>query len=159
MDAKILRPYRTALLLTAALLAALAAWAAMPSSGDAASAKAATSASGGTPIAAAASTSSPATTATCTTTASLGGVKVGDNATTAHNAGNPDDPSGLVDVLAYKNTDFRGPALCVPVGTTIINLKVKGLPGDRDKGDSKATNEPDGTWNDDISSFRWVANC
>ena len=31
MDAKILRPGRTAILMTAALLAALAAWAAMPS--------------------------------------------------------------------------------------------------------------------------------
>ena len=87
------------------------------------------------------------------------GVKVGDNATTAHNAGNPDDPSGFVDVLAYKNPGFRAPALCVPNGTTIINLNVKGLPGDRDKGDSVATTEPDGTWNDDISSFRWVGNC
>jgi hypothetical protein len=87
------------------------------------------------------------------------GVRVGDNATTAHNAGNPDDPSGLIDVLAYKNPGFGGAALCVPNGTTINNLNVKGLPGDRDRGDTVATSEPDGTWNDDISSYRWVANC
>ena len=31
------------------------------------------------------------------------GVKVGDNATTVHNAGHPDDPSGRIDVLAYTN--------------------------------------------------------
>jgi len=87
------------------------------------------------------------------------GVKVGDNATTVHNAGHPDDPSGLIDVVAYKNPGFGGAPLCVPNGTTINNLTVKGLPGDRDTGDTVATTEPDGTWNDDISSFRWVANC
>ena len=64
---------------------------------------------GRTPTAAAATTSSTATTATCTTTLFARGVKVGDNATTAHNAGNPDDSSGLVDVLAYRDTGFRGP--------------------------------------------------
>ena len=87
------------------------------------------------------------------------GVKVGDNATTAKNNGNGNDPSGLVDVLAYQNANFRGPKLCIPLGTEIKNLKIKGLPGDRDKGDAKASDEPDKTWNDDISSFRWVKNC
>jgi hypothetical protein len=87
-----------------------------------------------------------------------GSTRVGDNASTARNAGNPNDPSGLVDVVAYQHTNFRKPGLCIPVGTTIRNLKVKGLPGDRDKGDAKGA-EPDRTWNDDISSFRWVANC
>jgi peptidase inhibitor family I36 len=88
-----------------------------------------------------------------------GSTRVGDNGTTAKNNGNGNDSSGLVDVLAYQNTNYRGPALCIPLGTEIHNLKVKGLPGDRDKGDSKASDEPDRTWNDDISSFRWVANC
>ncbi len=85
--------------------------------------------------------------------------KVGDNGTAVANAGNPNDPSGLIDVRAYQHTNFGGPNLCIPVGTAVKNLKVKGLPGDRDKGDSKASDEPDRTWNDDISSFRWVANC
>jgi len=88
-----------------------------------------------------------------------GSTRVGDNATAVANAGDPKDPSGLVDVIAYQHTNFRAPGLCIPVGTKVKNLKVKGLPGDRDKGDSKASDEPDRTWNDDISSFRWVANC
>jgi hypothetical protein len=87
-----------------------------------------------------------------------GSTRVGDNATAVANAGNPCDPSGLVDVVAYQHTTFRAPGLCIPVGTAIKNLTVKGLPGDKDKGDAKGA-EPDGTWNDDISSFRWVANC
>jgi peptidase inhibitor family I36 len=87
------------------------------------------------------------------------GVKVGDNGSTAKNNGNGNDPSGLVDVLAYQNANFRKPALCIPLGTEIRNLKIKGLPGDRDKGDAVHSNEPDRTWNDDISSFRWVKNC
>jgi hypothetical protein len=62
-------------------------------------------------------------------------------------------------VVAYQHTNFRRPGLCIPLGTKVRNLKVKGLPGDRDKGDSVASDEPDRTWNDDISSFRWVANC
>jgi len=88
-----------------------------------------------------------------------GSTRVGDNATAVANAGHPNDPSGLVDVVAYQHTNFRAPGLCIPVGSKVKNLKVKGLPGDRDKGDSKASDEPDRTWNDDISSFRWVANC
>ena len=87
-----------------------------------------------------------------------GSTRVGDNATSAANAGDPDDPSGLVDVVAFQHTNFRGPRLCIPVGTAVKDLKVKRLPGDRDKGDAKGP-EPDRTWNDDISSFRWVANC
>ena len=87
-----------------------------------------------------------------------GSTRVGDNATAVANAGDPKHPSGLVDVVAYQHTNFRGPGLCIPVGSKVKNLKVKGLPGDRDKGDAKS-NEPDKTWNDDISSFRWVANC
>ncbi len=87
------------------------------------------------------------------------GVKVGDNATSLKNNGDPNDPSGRVDVLAYANTGFKGPALCVPLGTEISSLKVKGLPSDKTRGDSESPKEPDGTWNDDISSFRWVADC
>jgi Peptidase inhibitor family I36 len=86
-------------------------------------------------------------------------VKVGDNATTAENHGNGKDPSGLVDVIAYADTRFRGARLCIPLGAKIESLKVKGLPGEKTRGDSESRKEPDGTWNDDISSFRWVRNC
>jgi len=51
-----------------------------------------------------------------------GSTRVGDNGTTAKNNGNGNDPSGLVDVRAYQNTNFRGPALCIPLGTEIKNL-------------------------------------
>jgi hypothetical protein len=84
------------------------------------------------------------------------GETVGDNATTVKNNG---IPRGLVDVLAYQHTRWRGPALCVPLGAEVSNLKVKGLPRDRDRGDSVSSDEPDRRWNDDISSYRWVANC
>jgi hypothetical protein len=86
-------------------------------------------------------------------------VKVGDNATTAENHGSGNDPSGRVDVLAYTDTRFRGPRLCIPLGAKIESLKVKGLPQDKTRGDSESPKEPDGTWNDDISSFQWVTNC
>jgi hypothetical protein len=87
------------------------------------------------------------------------GVKVGDNGSTAKNNGKGNDPSGRVDVLAYKDIRFGGPALCVPLGTEVSNLAVKGLPSDKDVGDAVGSVEPDGRWNDDISSFRWVVNC
>ena len=86
-------------------------------------------------------------------------VKVGDNATTAENHGNGNDPSGRVDVIAYADTGFRGARLCIPLGAKIESLKVKGLPSDKTRGDSESSAEPDGTWNDDISSFQWVTNC
>jgi hypothetical protein len=153
MDAKFLRPYRTALLVAAALFAALA----LPSvasackGGDFCLWQNADRGGGEYFF--------TGNDSNLHNDLFARGVKVGDNATTAHNAGNPDDPSGRTDVLAYRDTGFRGPALCVPNGTTIINLKVKGLPKDTDKGDSVASDEPDRTWNDDISSFRWVAGC
>jgi hypothetical protein len=86
-------------------------------------------------------------------------VVVGDNATTAENHGSANDPSGVVDVRAYTDTGFRGPSLCIPVGAKIESLKVKGLPQDKARGDSESRAEPDKTWNDDISSFKWVSNC
>jgi Peptidase inhibitor family I36 len=86
-------------------------------------------------------------------------VLVGDNATTAENHGDGKDPSGRVDVIAYANTGFGGARLCIPLGAKIESLKVKGLPSDKTRGDSESPKEPDGTWNDDISSFQWVRNC
>jgi Peptidase inhibitor family I36 len=156
MDSNVLRHHRTALFLTAALLG-LVAWAAMPSSAHACK--------GGEFCLWRHADRGGGDYAFSGNDGNLHndlfarGVKVGDNGTTAHNAGTPDDPSGMIDVLAYKNPGFGGPALCIPNGTTIINLNVKGLPSDRDKGDSVATTEPDRTWNDDISSYRWVTNC
>jgi hypothetical protein len=157
MNAKVLRHYRTALILAAALLGSLVAWAALPSTASACKGGdfclwQDADRGGGEYV-------FTGNDGNLHNDLFARGVKVGDNATTAHNAGNPDDPSGLVDVLAYRDPGFRGPALCVPSGTTVVNLKVKGLPKDRDKGDSVASDEPDRTWNDDISSFRWVRNC
>jgi hypothetical protein len=83
------------------------------------------------------------------------GVRVGDNATVAKNNG---VNSGFVDVLVYKDSRYRGPRLCVPLGAE-INLSKKRLAKDRDKGQTVSFKEPDRTWNDDVSSFRWVANC
>jgi Peptidase inhibitor family I36 len=157
MDAKALRHFRTALFLTA-LLVMVGAWAAMPSSARAACGDGdfclwqhAGSGGGlyffsGNDVNLHNDLFAP-------------GVKVGDNGSTAKNNGNGNDPSGLVDVLAYKDIRSGGPALCIPLGTEISNLAVKGLPSDRDVGDAVGSVEPDGRWNDDISSFRWVANC
>jgi Peptidase inhibitor family I36 len=157
MDAHVMRHVRTALILTVALLGALAAWAAMPSSAHACKGGELclwrhADRGGGEYVFA-------GNDGNLHNDLFARGVKVGDNATTVRNAGKPEDPSGLADVLAYKNPGFRGPRLCLPWGTEISNLTVKGLPKDRDKGDTTANSEPDGTWNDDISSFRWVANC
>jgi hypothetical protein len=77
--------------------------------------------------------------------------RVGDNATVAKNNG---INSGFVDVLVYKDTRYRGPRLCVPLGAE-IDLTKKRLRKDHDGRGP----EPDGTWNDDVSSYRWVANC
>jgi hypothetical protein len=86
-------------------------------------------------------------------------VLVGDNATTAENHGDGNDPSGRVDVIAYADTGFRGARLCIPLGAKIESLKTKKLPSDKTRGASESPKEPDGTWNDDISSFQWVQNC
>jgi Peptidase inhibitor family I36 len=150
-------PYRAALILSVALLGALVAWAAAPSSANAAC--------------------KPGDFCMWEDAERGGGlyrfggndgnlhddrfapgVRVGDNASTVKNNGRGNDPSGLVDVAAYKNVRFGGPRLCVPLGSEISNLQVKGLPADNDTGDAEGE-EPDGTWNDDISSYRWVASC
>ena len=157
MYAHVMRQYRTAVILTVALFGALAAWAAMPSSAHACKGGELClwrhdNRGGGEYVFA-------GNDGNLHNDRFAPGVTVGDNATTVRNAGKPEDPSGRADVLAYKNPGFGGAALCLPWGTEISNLTVKGLPGDRDKGDTTANSEPDGTWNDDISSFRWVANC
>jgi hypothetical protein len=81
-------------------------------------------------------------------------MRVGDNATVAKNNG---FNGAVVGVLVYKDTRYRGPRLCVPLGAQ-INLSEKRLPQDHDKGQT-GSEEPDGTWNDDVSSFRWVSEC
>jgi hypothetical protein len=158
-NGKVIRQYRAALFLTAAVLGALVMWAAAPSSASAASCKNGdfclwenANRGGGLYF-------FSGNDANLHNDVFARGVKVGDNASTAKNNGNGNDPSGLVDVLAYKDTGFGGPALCVPLGTEIANLAVKGLPSDHDVGDAVHSVEPDGRWNDDISSFRWVSNC
>jgi Peptidase inhibitor family I36 len=156
MDAKALWHYRTALFMTLALVGAIVAWAALPSSANAACKSGDfclwQNANRGGGL-----YSFSGNDANLHNDRYPRGVRVGDNATTVKNNGTA--AGGLVDVLAYKDTLFRGPALCVPLGTEVRNLKVKGLPSDRDVGDSVASDEPDRRWNDDISSFRWVRNC
>jgi hypothetical protein len=150
--------HRAALFAIAAVMAALAAWAAMPGSASAACGRGDfclwqnTNRGGGLYF-------FSGNDSNLHNDLFARGVKVGDNATTAENHGNGNDPSGRVDVLAYADTGFRGARLCVPLGAKIESLKVKGLPSDKDRGDSESSAEPDRTWNDDISSFRWVANC
>jgi hypothetical protein len=159
MDANVLRHYRTALILTAALLGSVAAWAAMPGTAGAAICGGGNFCLWEHANGAGGKYFYSGNDANLHNDRFNGSTRVGDNATAVANAGDPDDPSGLVDVVAYQHTNFRRPGLCIPVGTKVKNLKVKGLPGDRDKGDAKSSDEPDKTWNDDISSFRWVSNC
>lgn len=157
MDGNVMRPYRAALRFGGALLGALVVWAAAPGIANAACKSGDfcmwehADRGGGLYF-------FSGNDSNLHDTRFAPGVRVGDNASTVKNNGNGNDPSGLVDVAAYKNVRFGGPRLCVPLGTEISNLEVKGLPRDNDTGDAEGQ-EPDGTWNDDISSFRWVRNC
>jgi hypothetical protein len=86
------------------------------------------------------------------------GVPVGDNASSVFNNGKAVS-SGYDDVWAFKDTNFGGPKLCVPLQSGYSRLKNRPLAGDHDKGASWASDEPDGTWNDDISSYHWITFC
>jgi Peptidase inhibitor family I36 len=157
MDAKVVRQYPGALVLTAALLGALVVWAAAPSIANAACNRGDfclwenANRGGG-------SYHWSGPDANLHNDYFAPGVRVGDNASTAYNNG-VGDPSGLVDVLAFKDTRFRGPTLCVPLGTEYSNLKSRRLTADHDVGDARRPGEPDGTWNDDISSYHWTTSC
>jgi hypothetical protein len=84
-------------------------------------------------------------------------VVTGDNGSSLRNRGVPGYPQY---VLAYKDVSYGGPSFCVPPLESIWNLQQYPVGWDIDRGDAEpSAAEPDGTWNDDISSYRWVWSC
>ncbi len=157
MDGKVLRQHRAAWFLTAALLGALVAWAGAPSVANAACNRGDfclwehANRGGG-------SYNWSGPDVNLRNDFFAPGVRVNDNATTAYNNGVASS-SGLDDVLAFRDVGFKGPVLCVPLQTRYANLKSLGLSADHDVGDATRPGEPDGTWNDDISSYHWTTFC
>ena len=108
--------YRKALLLTAVLFG-LVAWAALPSTADAAICPGGdfclwehANGTGGRYL-------HTGNDANLHNDLFNGSTRVGDNATAVANAGDPTTRADCIDVVAYQHTNFRDPALCIPVGT------------------------------------------
>jgi hypothetical protein len=83
--------------------------------------------------------------------------RVSDNASTIWNNG-VITPGYPAYVMAHKDINYGGPAFCVPPNTG-YHLWYFPVPWDTDRGWAEGSYEPDGTWNDDISSFRWTWAC